>query len=255
MNKEKGEKMTFKDFWTNENNPELSGYLYGTRHIILLVVTLILSVALTFVFRKKSQRVKQIVAYCFGGVFLFLEILSRVVNLIITTNYSLENIFKILLPMHICSVMVWVLAFAVFSKKQVLYNYSVLGGLLATLAFLLYPAVGINRTYMSFTCLYSTVSHMLGFVFSVLLLTLGFAKFELKKIWQPILCFTLMFIWGAIVNFVIFPGSDYMYMINDPLELNLGFPYQILYVALILIYILCFHLGYELKQKLKKRKI
>ena len=95
---------------------------------------------------------------------------------------------------------------------------------------------------------------MLGFVFAILLMTLGFAKFRIKKMWKQILCFALMFAWGAIVNFVIFPGSDYMYMINDPLELNLSFPYQYLYVGIILIYILCFHLIYELKQKIKRKK-
>lgn len=248
--------MTFNDFWTNNNNPSLpkEEYLYGTRHIILLLMTLFLCVVLTLIFRNKSKKAKMILSYCFGAIFLFFEIASRVVNLIIAPSYTFDSVLEILLPMHICSVMVWVLIVAIFSKKQVLYNFSTIGGLLATLAFMLYPAVGINKVYMSFTCLYSTITHMLGFVFAILLMTLGFAKFRIKKMWKQILCFALMFAWGAIVNFVIFPGSDYMYMINDPLELNLSFPYQYLYVGIILIYILCFHLIYELKQKIKRKK-
>ena len=38
--------MSFRDFWTNENNPSLpkSEYLYGMRHIITLILTVVLCV-------------------------------------------------------------------------------------------------------------------------------------------------------------------------------------------------------------------
>ena len=249
--------MTFKDWWTNENNPSLpqSEYLYGTRHIVTLVLTVLLCVVLTIIFIKKSPKAKQILFYVLGGIFLFFEITSRVVNLIIAETYTLESVMKIILPMHICSVMVWVLIVAIFTKNKVLTNFGVIGGILATIAFLLYPAVGLNRTYMSFTCIYSTFTHMLGFVSCVLLLTLGFAKFEFKKIYLPFICFAIMFTWGALLNFVIFPGSDYMYMVNDPLGLNLGgFPYQLLYAVMIAVYITMFYLVSFIKDKIKQRK-
>lgn len=249
--------MSFKDFWTNQNNPSLpkSEYLYGARHIFVLVLTVVLCVALTLIFRNKTQKAKHKLFYVFGGVFLFFEISSRIVELIVTPNLTFLTVLEILLPLHICSVMVWVIIFAIFTKKQVLINYSCIGGILATIAFLLYPAVGLNKVYMSFTCLYSTISHMLGFVSCILLMTLGFAKFEPKKIWQPLVCFVIMFSWGAIANFVIFPGADYMYMINDPLGLNINFPYQILYVVIILVYTAMFHLIYWLKEKIKQKRI
>lgn len=255
-NGEKGEIMSFKDFWTNENNPSLpkSEYLYNARHIIVLIIVAVLVIALTLIFRNKSEKAKRILFYIFGAIFLFFEISSRIVNLCIASDYTWESVLKILLPMHICSVMVWVFIVAIFSKKQFLIDFSVIGGIIATLAFLLYPAVGLNRVYMSFTCIYSTVSHMLGFVCCVLLMTLGFAKFEFKKIWQPILCLIIMFSWGALLNFVIFPGSDYMYMVNDPLELNLNFPYQILYSIIILIYTCVYYIVYTIIQKIKNRK-
>lgn len=243
--------MTFKDFWTNENNPKLSKseYLYNPRHLAVLVTVIFLSILLTMIFKHKSEKVKNVLFYIFGGVFLFFEIASRLVNLIIASAYSVESVAKILLPMHICSVMVWIFIFAIFTRKQVLINYSVIGGIIATLAFLLYPAVGLNRVYMSFTCIYSTVSHMLGFVCCILLMTLGKAKFEFKDIWQSLLCFAIMFGWGALLNFVIFPGSDYMYMVNDPLELGLAFPYQILYGAILIVYTLSYYIIYGIIKK------
>lgn len=246
--------MTFSDWWTDSNNPSLpkSEYLYNARHISVLGITLLLCIVLSLVFRKKSEKSKRILFIVFGCIFLFFEILSRLVNLIILDNYTLESIAKILLPMHICSVMVWVFIVAIFSKKQFLINFSVVGGILATIAFLLYPAVGLNKVYMSFTNIYSTVSHLLGFVCCVLLMTLGKVKFEFKKIWQTYLCFGVMFLWGALLDFVIFPGSDYMYLVNDPLELGLNFPYQILYGAIIALYILAYYVIYWLTHKRRK---
>ncbi len=248
--------MTIKDFFTNDNNPTLpkSEYLYNTRHIVVLVMAVVLCIILTMLFLKKSQKAKQILFYVFGGIFLFFEISSRLVNLIIENNMTITKFFEIMLPAHICSVMVWVFIVAIFSKKQVLINYSVIGGILATIAFLLYPAVGLNRVYLSFTCLYSTISHMLGFVCCVLLMTLGQVKFKMKDIWQMYLCLAIMFAWGALLNFVIFPGSDYMYMRNDPLELGLAFPYQILYVAILIVYVLAYYLIALIIDKIKAKK-
>lgn len=247
--------MSFTDFWTNENNPSLSKseYLYNTRHIIVLVLTVLACVILTWIFYKRSDRAKQILFYVFASILLFFEITSRVVNLIIAESYTFASVMEILLPMHMCSVMVWVFIIAIFLKNQFLLNFGVIGGLLATLAFLLYPAVGLNRVYMSFTCIYSTFSHMLGFITVILLMTLKMVRFEFKKIWQPFLCFAIMFGWGALLNWVIFPGSDYMYLRNDPLELGLPFPYHILYAAIIAVYITLFYVVNWLIRKIKSR--
>ena len=248
--------MTFHDFWTNENNPTLpkSEYLYNTRHILVLVGTVLACLILTLIFYKKSEKAKNILFYVLASILLFFEITSRIVNLIITNDYSFENIFKILVPMHICSVMVWVFIIAIFSHSKTLMAYSVIGGLIATVAFLAYPAVGLNRVYMSFTCIYSTFSHTIGFVTVILLMTLGKVHFKFKDIWKVYLCFAVMFLWGVLLDFVIFPGSDYMYIVNDPLELNLNFPYQILYAAVLIVYVLIFYVVDFIITKLKRPK-
>lgn len=253
---QRGNYMSFKDFWTNENNPSLpmQEYLYNTRHILVLVAVCVVTIIMALIFARKSKKCKNILFTTFAVLFLFFEILSRIVNLIVAETYTVESIAKILLPMHICSVMVWIFIFALFTKRQWLINYSAIGGIIATLVFLLYPAVGLNRVYMSFTCLYSTISHCLGFVCCVLLIALGKTKFELRKVWQPLLCFVVMFAYGALLNFVIFPGSDYMYMVNDPLQLNLSIPYQLVYSIALVLYTFAFHFIYELVQKHKKRK-
>ena len=246
--------MSFHDWWTNENNPSLpkSEYLFGTRHIIMLAIAVIAVVLLSILFFKKSQKAKNILLTVLVCVMLFFEVTSRIVNFAITTDFSWQNIIKILLPMHICSVAVVVIIVGYFAKNKTLINFATITGLLATVAFLLYPAVGINKTYISFTCLYSITSHVTGFVVSCLLINLGFAKFMFKDMWKTYLCFAIMFGWGVLVDFVLLPGSDYMYLRNDPLELDLGFPYHILYGAILVVYIFMFYFITFVIKKIKK---
>lgn len=237
--------MSFHDWWTNENNPSLpkSEYLFGTRHIIVLVTVAVLTILFSLLFYKKSEKARRIVVVTLVSILLMFEIVSRVVNLCIETDYSWQNILKILLPMHICSVMVWIFIIAIFSKSKALLDFSAVGGFLATISFLLFPAVGLNRTYMSFTCIYSTVSHMIGFMCSILVIVYGFAKLEFKNIWKTYLCFTVMFCWGALLDFVIFPGSDYMYLRNNPVDFDFwGIPYQVFGVLAIIVYVALFYL-------------
>lgn len=250
--------MSFADFWTNNNNPSLpkEEYLYGTRHIVVLLITMALCCLLSTLFARKSIRAKNILMYVLAGILTFFEVASRIVNLVVAETYTFASVIKILLPMHICSVMVWMFIIAIFTQKRFLLNFSAIGGLLATLAFLLYPAVGLNRTYMSFTCVYSTVSHMIGFICAYLIIVFRYAKFEMKKIWQPFVCFACMFAWGALLNFAIFPGSNYMYMVDNPVDFGFwGIPFQVVGVFLIGIYTVLFYIISLLITVIKNKRI
>ena len=220
----------------------------------MLCVAILAVIVLSIIFFRKSQKAKNILLTVLVSVLLFFEIASRVVNLAICTDFSWQNIMKIILPMHICSVAVVCLIIGYFAKSKFLINFATIAGLLATVGFLLYPAVGINKTYISFTCLYSITSHVTGFVVSCLLINLGFAKFKFKDIWKTYLCFAVMFGWGALLDFVILPGQDYMYLRNDPLELNLSFPYHILYGIILLVYIFMFYFTTFVVDKIKQKR-
>jgi uncharacterized membrane protein YwaF len=233
---------------------EKSEYLFGTRHIIMLVMTVLLCVFVGLIFRKRSDKAKNGFFHFCATILLFFEIATRVVNLWFASSYTIESVAKIILPMHICSVMVWLIIIGIYSDSKLLLNYSSIAGLLATFAFLVYPAVGINQKYMAFTNIYSTVSHMIGFVLAISLMTLRKVEFRFKKIWQPYLCLIIMFTWGYLLNWVIFPGSDYMYMRNDPLELKLTFPYQYLYGGILIVYIFMFYFINLFTRKKEKKE-
>ena len=62
--------------------------------------------------------------------------------------------------MYICSIVVWFLIIGIYTNKNIILEFATICGLIATAAFLLYPAVGLNRQYMTFTQLYSTIAYL-----------------------------------------------------------------------------------------------
>ena len=243
--------MTFKDFWTNDNNPilEAGSSVLTTRQLVVWVVVIVAAVMLSINFAQKTPKAKQVLLHVLAGALILFEIASRIVNLCVTPNLTFGAVIKILLPLEICSVVVWAIIVAIITKKQFLYEFAAVAGLFAMGAFLLFPAVGINRVFMSFTCIYSTVSHIIGFVCSVLMLTFGLCKFDFDKIWHVYVCFALMFIWGALFDFVVFPGSNYMYLIEPPLVSKSVIPYHISYGIFIAVYIAIFYVVMHIKKK------
>jgi len=248
--------MSFIDWLFGQGNSALptSEYLYGTRHLIVLGVVVFAIVALTLLLRKKDEKTKLKLLTVSAWIFLFWEISTRIINLIKTTDCSFLSILEIILPMHICSVMVWVFIVAGFTKKQWLINFAVIGGLLATVSYLLYPAVGLNMKYITFDALYSIFSHSLGCVVCVCSLTLGIVKFEKRYIWTTFLCFGVMFLWGTILNLFIFPGANFMYLCQNPLGFDTIIPYQIVFAIAFVVYISTFYLVAEIARKHRVKK-
>ena len=248
--------MTFIEWLSNENNPVLdkSEYLYGPRHIIMLLTTILLCIGVYFLFRKRGNIAKNVFLYFAASILLLFEISSRVVDLWFADAYTLKSVTETILPMHMCSVVVWTFIVGIFFRNKMLLRFSTIIGLLSTMAFLLYPAVGIHQQYMGFSNVYSTVSHMIGFTLAISLMSLRMVEFRFKKIWQTYLCVIVMFAYGALLNWVIFPGADYMYMRNDPLELKLSFPYQYLYGGILIVYIFMFYFINLFTRKKEKKE-
>ena len=126
--------MNIIDFFTDKNNPKLENYLYGTRHIIMLVCVAIATLLLALLFYKKSEKAKKVLFRVLVGILIFFEISSRIVNFAILETWTVTEVAKILLPMHICSVMVWMLIISAFVKNKTFNNFVVTGGILATIA-------------------------------------------------------------------------------------------------------------------------
>lgn len=224
-------------------------YLYDTPHLITLALVAIATVVMVLIFKNKSAKTKRIVLWVLFGVFLTFEVLARVIGLI-----KGGDIVKTLVPMHFCSIMVWFIIVSVIVNKKGMYSISALGGLLATSAYLIHPAVGLNVEVINFSAFYSIFSHSLGFVTSVWLLACGFTSYKLKDIWMSIAFAVAVIGYSAILNFVVYPGENYMYYVKNPLPFEIGAWFQVLYVLVLLVYISTFYVTYYFVEKSKAKK-
>ena len=253
--------MSFLDWLAGKNNPKLpkSEYLYGTRHLIVLGIVLVSAVVLSLILRNKSQKTKKIFFKICASIFLFFEIAQRIVNLVFADSYSFSWVMQKLLPLYFCSIAVVCIIIAIFTNFQPLINATAIMGLLVTTAYLLFPATGLNKTYISFDAFYSISSHCFGFVVSVLLITTRYAKFEFKDMWKTFVIFGIIIAYGLITSLVFFPNTDdYVFILKNPLEFESIVPYPIIYILFIsawisLFYVAEFSIG-KIKQKQKEKK-
>ncbi len=246
----------FLDWLIDANNPSLprSEYLYGARHLMVIGLVIFLTILVFLIFKNKSQKTKRIFFVICASIFLFFEIAFRVRELC-TETLDVTRVFKILLPLHFCSVTVWFIMLSILLNNKFMINVAPILGILATGIYLGYPAVGLNKTYINFPEFYSVASHSLGFVVSFSIITLKFVVFDIKKIWQPYLVLFLIIGYGALINFVVFPGSDYMYMVNDPIGLNTVVPYQVILLAILIVYVFIFYIPSLISTIKNKRKL
>lgn len=247
--------MSFIDWLSGANNPTLPKevYQYGARHLSVWIAVVVLAIITSIIMYKRTKRTKDIFFTICAGVFLFFEIADRVVNLIFMTDYSVENIFKTILPLYFCSIAVWFFIVALFSKKDALINSSAIFGLLVTLAFFIAPAVGFNKQYVTFDCFYSIFSHSLGLFVSIVMIATRYARFNIKKIWQTFVFAVAFIIYGVAMSLWAFPGEDYMIILNNPLGINFGIPWWSMYLIFVAVWITSFYLIELIVHKIKRQ--
>ena len=253
--------MTFID-WLSGNiiNNDLpkSEYLYGARHIGIIITCIVAIIVLTVIFRNRSEKTKNRLFIVFACIFLFFEIASRVVNITFLKNPTFSKIMEEILPLYFCSIAVWLLIISIFTKNKTLLTTATICGVLVTTAYLAFPAVGLNKRIVTFDAFYSIFSHSLGFVCSYLLITTKYVKFEYKHIWKTYLIVLGIITYGVISSLYLFPGNDFVFAINNPLEFDSVVPYPIIYAVFIAAFVNLFYLitfiCVKIKNRIRKKK-
>ncbi|MFA6860136.1 MAG: hypothetical protein WCR30_01955 [Clostridia bacterium] len=239
---------SLKDFFLGDT-VRRNDYLFDTPHLVTLIIVVFITISLIIVFKNKSKKQKDVFLWVVWSILLAFEILSRLINLI-----KGKDLITTLLPFHFCSIMVWVFLFTIPIKNKHLYNISAMGGLVATTAFLLYPAVGFNVEVLKFSQYYSVISHSLGFMLSVFVMAEGYTSFEWKNAWSICVFLVVVYAHSFLCNYIFYPGSNYMFYVDNPLPGNWGSLYVPFYIFAVVIYFLNFFVIYNLKQKRKIKR-
>lgn len=232
-------------------------YMYKPMHIAIIASVIALTVAVYLLFRKKSENTQR--TFLIGVAYLMItcEIFTRVSKLLFHAEQgvlTLEQIIKDVLPIHFCSVMIWLLIFAVLFDKRSLLSFGAICGLIGCAVYLAYPIEGLDHSFFNIRMLNSPLTHGLGFIVCVNLFLWGFVHIDIGDIWKTYILLSCLVIYGGIMN-ILLPGENYMFIVTNPTPIDTGkIPYQIPFVLAViaivaLIYLVPYWIG-----KLKNRK-
>lgn len=248
--------MSFLDWlYSSYPNPHIDGE-WGLLHIIVLALSIAFIVCSSILLKNKSDKTKRIVLGVLAGIILLFEVTRRVVNLIKTTDYSMNNLLGILLPRPGCAISCWLVMLAIIINKKYFYNFASIISILSGMIFFAYPGVGFNNEFILFENLYSIVTHTLFFVMAICFISYGFTDFKYKESWKEGICFGILFIYVLLEIFVLKIESDPFYFMpnNDVQEIVGNMSYSLylpLYIVFIAMFTNLFYLIHKPKKKTK----
>ena len=185
------------------------------------------------------------------------EIFTRMSKLLYFADLGqldLVMAIKVILPIHFCQIMVWVIIVAILIDNKPMITFSALCGLLASLFYLAYPIEGLSASFLHVRAFNSIFTHSLAFVTSINMMLLGMVKFKLKDFKITIGLLLCIVAYGFVMNLV-FPGENYMFMIENPTSLSFGpVPYQLVFALLVLGFLSIFYLVPYWIEKRKSQK-
>ncbi len=204
--------------------------LFGTSHLIALGVIL-LFIVLIFISRKKfTEKKKQDVRDTMAMILILNEIAWHLWN-----YFFREWTIQEFLPLHVCSVLVWLSAYMLFTKNKTIYEFAYLLGIGAATQALLTPDAGIYG-FPHYRFFQTFISH--GFIV-IAALYMTFVE-EMRPNWvSTIRVFLVTNVYMVAVYFINDTiGSNYLYVNAKPatasiLDLLPDWPVYILYMEAI----------------------
>ena len=149
--------------------PEGYGHpLFSPVHIATLAFIALLAVSLSLFYRKSSEERRRYIRKIIA-VLLIIDELVKDVNALLTGQWNWN-----LLPLHLCSVNIFIIAYEAFTDSDVAKNYLYGICIPASISALIFPSWMTVLPYFSLMSMHSWSVHALLFIYPVLLLSGGF---------------------------------------------------------------------------------
>ena len=230
---------------------DVAEYAYTGKHFLVLALALAATIGVFILFRKlnNDQRIKflKIVAW----VMVACEILSRISKLLYFADLgklTFGQAVQIILPIHFCSVIIWVLILSILLDYKPLLGFGSICGFFGCLVYLLYPAEGLGASFIHLRAFNSIFTHSVGFVICINMLIYKMVKLDIKDMWKTFVLLAGMVVWAGIMNWI-FPYdtngnlNNYMFMIKNPTGFSTEpIPYQLVFALLAVVVFSSFYL-------------
>jgi hypothetical integral membrane protein (TIGR02206 family) len=221
--------------------------LFGIAHLIALGIVLLLNLALLLVRRNPSPRLRLTIRYTLATILVVNEIAWHLWNYF-TGQWTLQT----MLPLHLCSLLVWMSAYMLITKSYAIYEFAYFLGIAGAIQALLTPDAGIYG-FPHFRFFQVMLSHG-AIVTAAIYMTVveGYRPY-----WRSV---RRVLVWGNLYMLAILAlnallGSNYLFISRKPdtpslIDLLGPWPWYILVIeAIALVMCLLLYLPYALRDR------
>jgi len=201
-------------------------HLFGTAHLVALGIVLLVNLCFIFV-HKRDEESNEEARTLMAAILISNEISWHIWNYV-TGQWTLQT----MLPLHLCSALVWLNAWMLLSKKQVLYDFAYLLGIVGSLQALLTPDLGIYG-FPHYRFFQTFISHGLIFTSAIYMTVVE----EFRPTWKSLLRVLVI---GNLYMAAVFVlnlklGSNYLFIAHKPstpslLDILPPWPFYILWI-------------------------
>lgn len=212
--------------------------MFGCRHLILITVTILLSIALYQYFKRNPKHAGRFMVF-----FCSLLFMGRLFKQIYRVIVGIENPPLQAFPWHLCTLMTFVMPIVVIFNikklKQWIYPLSMIGGIVTIIL-----GSYFDYLYLKLGDFEGMWAHMLLIFVPMIEMAIGEFKLEIKNVWQTAAGLIICTLWGLFADLVLFP--KYHTNSSQLMENNLGFdipgiPYPLLVVMIAVVFIIVMH--------------
>ena len=186
-----------------KSNPNPAYTIFGTAHLMWLIIPLIAIALLAAIFHKHKRQGK-VAIYVLAAVMITL----RVLKYFVFKTFIWDTGWKTVVPFELCTILSFLIPFTVFFKTKKLnpyiYPLAIIGGIV-TLA---YPEWIFNGRGLIFDKLESLIVHILLIAIPVFsAVTKKNFSFKIRDYYKPVLAMLILITYAYIANIYIYIRS------------------------------------------------
>jgi hypothetical integral membrane protein (TIGR02206 family) len=224
--------------------------LFSTQHLFAILGIILVGTLIILTQRRAAPQQRLRIRWVMAILLVANETMWHIWNFSIG-EWSIQT----MLPLHLCSVLVWLCAYMLVTKNRTIYEFAYLIGIAGALQAVLTPDLG-QYAFPHFRYFQVFLSHGL-IIISALYFTLveGF-----RPTWSSVkrvaIYGNIYFLFVFVLNFII--GSNYLFIAHKPetaslLDVLPPWPYYLLIIELLAaFFILLFYSPFAIKDKFKK---
>ncbi len=225
--------------------------LFGTWHLVSIAFFVLLNFALLG-FRKTSEKTRKAVRITMAIILWVNEAAWHVWNL----YWGHWNV-QTMLPLHVCSIMIWLAGFMLIFKNYRIYEFAYFMGISGALQAFLTPDAGIYG-FPHFRVLQTQIAHGMLITATIFMTTVEGMRPTWKSFWRVVVGANIAMVAVFCINLLL--GSNYMMLNGKPATASLlnvlpDWPWYIPFLELIgFVMFLLLYLPFIVKDAKAKKK-